>query len=309
MRQTVQCQPAPLSWDGDRRVLNVAHRGACGDHPENTLAAIRAALALGVDSIELDVQRSRDGALVLIHDTTLTRTTDAKRLFPRRAPWNVADFDYDELILLDAGAWKGPFFAGERIPTLDQAIDLVRTSSTGLLLELKAPALYPGAPGVPVGLLGAPARANLPALGTWGRSGEPAPLVRGQDVCRRGAPARDGLPRLDGQPGVGDAPRTRARRRRHHHQRAGPALRCAPAEDRAPEPSVVVVDWTAGSAARDDRPVVALRQCRVVTQRRQHARQHRLRRSLVACAGGVEPVDREHLLRLGHEERADHVRQ
>ena len=208
MRQTVHSPPAPLSWDDDRRVLNVAHRGASGDHPENTLAAIRAALALGVDSIELDVQRSRDGALVLIHDTTLARTTDAKKLFPRRAPWNVADFDYDELIRLDAGAWKGPCFAGERIPTLDQAIDLVRSSSTGLLLELKAPALYPGvvtdlvsalrgvpgfldravaerrlvvesfdfaamkahktrAPEVPVGLLGAPARANLPALGTW----------------------------------------------------------------------------------------------------------------------------------------------
>jgi glycerophosphoryl diester phosphodiesterase len=208
MRQTVPTPPPPLRGDEGRRVLNVAHRGASGDHPENTLAAIRGALALGVDSIELDVQRSRDGALVLVHDTTLTRTTDAKLLYPRRAPWNVADFDYDELLRLDAGAWKGPFFAGERIPTVEQAIDLVSTSKTGLLLELKAPALYPGivtdlvrtlrgapgfldravaerrlvvesfdfaamkahktrAPEVPVGLLGTPARANLPALGTW----------------------------------------------------------------------------------------------------------------------------------------------
>jgi glycerophosphoryl diester phosphodiesterase len=70
MRQRVHTPPAPLSWADDRRVRNVAHRGASGDHPENTLAAIRAALALGVDSIELDIQRSRDGALVLIHDTT-----------------------------------------------------------------------------------------------------------------------------------------------------------------------------------------------------------------------------------------------
>lgn len=208
MRLALHRPPAPLSGDDHRRVLNVAHRGASGDHPENTLAAVRGALALGVDSIELDVQRSRDGALVLIHDTTLTRTTDAKKLFPRRAPWNVADFDYDELLRLDAGGWKAPFFAGEQVPTLDQAIDLVRTSSTGLLLELKAPALYPGivtdvvstlrgvpgyldravagrrlvvesfdyaamkahktrAPEVPVGLLGTPVRANLPALGTW----------------------------------------------------------------------------------------------------------------------------------------------
>lgn len=208
MRQPAYSPPRPLCGYDDRRVLNVAHRGASGNHPENTMAAIRGALALGVDSIELDVQRSRDGALVLIHDTTLTRTTDAKRLYPRRSPWNVADFDFDELQRLDAGAWKGRFFAGERIPTLEQAINEVRTSSTGLLLELKAPALYPGivtdvvstlrgvpgflnqavadrrlvvesfdfaamkahktrAPEVPVGLLGAPARANLPALGTW----------------------------------------------------------------------------------------------------------------------------------------------
>ncbi len=208
MRQPVYSPPPQACGDDPRGVLNVAHRGASGDHPENTLAAVRGALRLDVDSIELDVQRSRDGALVLIHDTTLTRTTDAKRLYPRRAPWNVADFDYDELQRLDAGAWKGPFFAGERIPTLEQAIDVVRGSGTGLLLELKAPSLYPGivtdvvgtlravpgyldqavaerrlvvesfdfaamkahktrAPEVPVGLLGSPARANLPALGTW----------------------------------------------------------------------------------------------------------------------------------------------
>lgn len=144
MRQPVYSPPPPLCAHDDRRVRNVAHRGASGDHPENTLAAIRAALSLNVDSIELDVQRSRDGALVLIHDTTLARTTDAKRLYPQRAPWAVADFDYDELQTLDAGAWKGPCFAGERIPTLEQAIDAVRSSGTGLLLELKAPALYPG---------------------------------------------------------------------------------------------------------------------------------------------------------------------
>lgn len=208
MPQAVPTTAPPLSSDGRRRVLNVAHRGASEECPENTLASIRGALARGVDSIELDVQRSRDGALVLVHDTTLARTTDARVRYPGRAPWNVADFDYDELLRLDAGTWKGPGFAGERIPTLEQAIELVRPSTTGLLLELKAPALYPGivtdlvgslrrapglldrwvaerrlvvesfdfaamkalktrAPEVPVGLLGSPARANLPALATW----------------------------------------------------------------------------------------------------------------------------------------------
>src|SRR5688572_7762400 len=99
------------------QVLNVAHRGASGDHPENTLAAIRAAITLEVDSVELDVQRARDGALVLMHDTSLVRTTNARKVFPHRAPWNVADFDYDDLMRLDAGAWKHESFSGEPIPT------------------------------------------------------------------------------------------------------------------------------------------------------------------------------------------------
>lgn len=127
-----------------RLVLNVAHRGASGDFPENTLAAIRGAIALGADSIELDVRRSRDGELVLLHDPTLTRTTDVRSVFPHRAPWAVEHFDYAELRRLDAGGWKSPVFAGEPIPTLREAVDLVRGSGAGLLLELKSPERYPG---------------------------------------------------------------------------------------------------------------------------------------------------------------------
>ena len=56
----------------------------------------------------------------------------------------MADFDYDDLLRLDAGAWKDKSFGGEPIPTLEQAINLIRASSTGLLLELKAARLYPG---------------------------------------------------------------------------------------------------------------------------------------------------------------------
>ena len=80
-------RPAPRS-----RVLTIAHRGASADAPENTLAAVRRAVAVGADLVEVDVQRTRDGALVLMHDTTLTRTTDVRRVFPHRAPWRVADF-------------------------------------------------------------------------------------------------------------------------------------------------------------------------------------------------------------------------
>lgn len=96
------------------------------------------------DMVELDVQRSKDGALVLMHDTTLTRTTNAREVYPGRAPWRVADFTYEELTRLDAGSWKSPIFAGERIPTLSEAIEVLRPSGSGLLLELKCPELYPG---------------------------------------------------------------------------------------------------------------------------------------------------------------------
>ena len=126
------------------RVANVAHRGASEQAPENTLSAVRRAIALGVDLIELDVQRCRDGALVLMHDTTLVRTTNVQRVFPTRGPWRVADFTFDELARLDAGGWKFRGLAGEPIPTLAEALEVIRTSDAGLLLELKAPQLYPG---------------------------------------------------------------------------------------------------------------------------------------------------------------------
>ena len=133
-----------LSPPEGSRVLNVAHRGASAYAPENTLAAVREGVARDGDLIELDVQRSRDGALVLIHDTHLARTTNAQEMFPHRAPWNVGDFSYEEMQRLDAGSWKSPGFAGEKIPTLSQAIELVRSTRAGLLLELKVPARYPG---------------------------------------------------------------------------------------------------------------------------------------------------------------------
>lgn len=188
--------------------LVVAHRGASADAPENTLSAVRAALVRDSDLIEVDVQRSKDGALVLMHDTTLARTTNARELFPNRGPWLVGQFTYAELSRLDAGSWKGPQFAGETIPTLEQLVEVLRRSRSGLLLELKAPALYPGIvrevtaslaqqagylqeataagrlvvesfnedaireckdaePSIPVGLLGTPSPAELPALSGW----------------------------------------------------------------------------------------------------------------------------------------------
>lgn len=133
---------APTAEPDD--VVVVAHRGASAYTPENTLAAVREGIRLGADLVEVDVQRSRDGVLVLVHDTTLARTTDVEQVFPDRAPWRVGDFTFAEMQRLDAGSWKAPSFAGEPIPTLREAVLELRRSRAGLLLEVKAPELYPG---------------------------------------------------------------------------------------------------------------------------------------------------------------------
>jgi len=65
----------------------------------------------GRDLIEVDVQRTKDGELVLVHGTNLVRTTDVKQVFPYRAPWRVTAFTYDEVLQLDAGPWKSPEYA------------------------------------------------------------------------------------------------------------------------------------------------------------------------------------------------------
>ena len=122
----------------------VAHRGASAEAPENTLAAVRRAIARDADAVEVDVQRTKDGALVLLHVTTLVRTTNVRRLFPRRAPWLVSDFTLAEISTLDAGGWHSHQFAGERIPTLEQLVEVLAPTRVGLLLELKAVALHPG---------------------------------------------------------------------------------------------------------------------------------------------------------------------
>ncbi|MBD0844538.1 glycerophosphodiester phosphodiesterase [Streptomyces sp. TRM68416] len=122
----------------------IAHRGASAYAPENTLAAVDKAAELGVDWIENDVQRTRDGELVVIHDDNLKRTTDVEEVFPDRAPWKVRDFTAAEIALLDAGSWFGPAYAGARVPTLEQYVGRVEHHHQKLLLEIKNPDLYPG---------------------------------------------------------------------------------------------------------------------------------------------------------------------
>ncbi|WKX69745.1 glycerophosphodiester phosphodiesterase family protein [Streptomyces sp. XD-27] len=135
---------AAQAADEPQRTITIAHRGASAYAPENTLAAVDAADDLGIKWVENDVQRTKDGELIVMHDTTLNRTTDVEQLFPGRAPWKIADFTLDEIKRLDAGSWFGPEFANERVPTLKEYIRRVSHNRQSLLMELKAPELYPG---------------------------------------------------------------------------------------------------------------------------------------------------------------------
>ncbi|MDQ4051096.1 MAG: hypothetical protein M3237_00140 [Actinomycetota bacterium] len=121
----------------------VAHRGSSGAAPENTIAAVRLAVRQKAEVVENDIQRTKDGELVIMHDISLARTTDVEQVFPARAPWHVGDFTLAEIKQLDAGSWFAPEFAGERVPTLAEWGQAVGYG-TGMLLEPKSPALYPG---------------------------------------------------------------------------------------------------------------------------------------------------------------------
>ena len=94
-----------------------AHRGAMETHPENTIPAFQEALRLGAHMIEFDVQLSKDGYLVIMHDATLDRTTDGSG--------KVASKTLSELKDLDCGSWKAAKFNGTKIPTLDEVLEIM----------------------------------------------------------------------------------------------------------------------------------------------------------------------------------------
>lgn len=141
----------------------VAHRGASAYAPEHTLDAYRLALEQGADFVEQDLAVTKDGVLVCIHDLSLERTTDVETVFPdrysvervglrRERRWLVKDFTLSEIKQLDAGSWFHHTFAGARVPTFQEAIDLVR-GRAGLYPELKDPAFYRARGAEPVALL------------------------------------------------------------------------------------------------------------------------------------------------------------
>ena len=107
----------------------IAHRGGGGIAPENTLAAFRKALEMGVDAIELDVRLTRDGYVVVIHDRRVDRTTTGKG--------SVGTYTLGELKSLDAGSWFGPQFRGEQVPTLGEVFEALPVDLP-IYVELKA---------------------------------------------------------------------------------------------------------------------------------------------------------------------------
>lgn len=107
----------------------LAHRGAAFYAPENTLAAMRLARALGATWVEFDVELSKDGEAVVIHDETVDRTTDGQG--------KVADFTLQELQALDAGAWFGNEYMGECIPTLSELLKTLDEVGLKMNLEIK----------------------------------------------------------------------------------------------------------------------------------------------------------------------------
>ncbi|MFJ6698538.1 glycerophosphodiester phosphodiesterase [Streptomyces sp. NPDC091272] len=135
---------AEARWYAAHGPTVIAHRGASAYAPENTLAAVDRADTLGIDWVENDVQRTKDGELVILHDESLARTTDVEQRFPDRSPWKVQDFTAAEINTLDAGSWFGAAFAGTRVPTLKQYLNRVDHNDQKLLMEIKSPALYPG---------------------------------------------------------------------------------------------------------------------------------------------------------------------
>ena len=116
--------------------LIIAHRGASGEAPENTLAAFRLAMDAGADMIEMDLHQSKDGSLVVCHDFKLHRTARSRK--------SVKQLTLKELKSLDVGRWFHPRFSGETIPTLEEVLKLVK-SRVRLNIEIKRGSpFYPG---------------------------------------------------------------------------------------------------------------------------------------------------------------------
>jgi len=120
-----------------KRPLIIAHRGYRAKYPENTLVAFEEAIEAGADMIELDVLLTKDRKMVVIHDESLDRTTNAQG--------QVRDYTLSELKTLDAGSWFDARFKGERLPTLEEVLELV-DKRIPVNIEIKRSAYEPHHP-------------------------------------------------------------------------------------------------------------------------------------------------------------------
>lgn len=120
-----------------KRPVVIAHRGYRVKYPENTLVAFQGAIDAGVDMIELDVLLTKDRSTVVIHDESLDRTTNGQGM--------VSDYTLSELKTFDAGSWFDARFKGERLPTLQEVLDLVK-GQVFLNIEIKRSAYEPHHP-------------------------------------------------------------------------------------------------------------------------------------------------------------------
>lgn len=119
----------PNPWRRDYRPLAIAHRGHSLEYPENTRLAYEKAIALGAEMIECDVNLTRDGVLVMMHDWTLDRTTTGSG--------KVSDATWDEVQRLDAGRKFHPQFAGSRVPTTEETLLFFREAGLPACFEVK----------------------------------------------------------------------------------------------------------------------------------------------------------------------------
>lgn len=110
----------------------IAHRGASAYYPENTMEAFQGAISMGADMVELDVQLTKDGEVVVFHDEKVTRCTNGKG--------RIADYILVELKKLDAGSWFGKGYQGAKIPTLEEALSLCR-DKVAVNIEIKTEAV------------------------------------------------------------------------------------------------------------------------------------------------------------------------
>ncbi|SFV44733.1 Hypothetical protein SSCIU_01525 [Mammaliicoccus sciuri] len=115
--------------------LKVAHRGVPSLAPENTMVSFKRAIEFNIDVIEIDIHRTIDGKLVVIHDPTTNRTSQEKGI--------IRKLTYEALTKYDVGKWKGEAYSGEQIPLFQDVLKLIKDTYIKLLIEIKQPENYP----------------------------------------------------------------------------------------------------------------------------------------------------------------------